>query len=144
MESIRKHSRLQFVRNLATHLQLHQQIKLWWKTPHESGQSLFSPFIESKARTCRPTYYWNLSRIIKARNLPCTHVMCMFVHIQLQSPRARKMVWQGIMRSTRGGKERRGGRKSHKKPREVFESSGIPLLLRGSSGRHQEPVERAR
>lgn len=35
-----------------------------------------------------------------------------------------------------------GGVKS--KPSEVFESSGIPLLLRGSSGRRQEPVERAR
>lgn len=34
--------------------------------------------------------------------------------------------------------------KSHKKSREAFESSGIPLLLRGSSGRRQEPVERAR
>lgn len=33
---------------------------------------------------------------------------------------------------------------SHKKSREAFESSGIPLLLCGSSGRRQEPVERAR
>lgn len=42
------------------------------------------------------------------------------------------------------GQGRQHRRKSQKKPREVFESSGIPLLLCGSSGRRQEPVERAR
>lgn len=130
MESRGKHSRLQFARNLATHIQLHQQIKLWWKRPHESGQSLFSSLIESKAWTCRPTYYWNLSRIIKAANLACTRVMRMLGHRQLQSPRARKMVLQGIVRSTRGGTERRGRRKSHVKalnPVEFLSSSAAPL-----------------
>lgn len=42
------------------------------------------------------------------------------------------------------GQGRQDRRKSQKKPGEVFESSGIPLLLCGSSGRRQEPVERAR
>lgn len=49
---------------------------------------------------------------------------------------------QGTGQHDEPGKVRH--KEESKKPREVFESSGIPLLLRGSSGRRQEPVERAR
>lgn len=53
---------------------------LWWKTQHDPGQSLFLSFTESKAWTCRTTYWWNLSGIIKARSPACTHEMCALVH----------------------------------------------------------------
>ncbi len=130
----------------ATYLQLCQQTyKPWWKTSNESGQNLISSFTVSKAWTCRGTYCRNLSWI-STLNPPCTHVMCMLEHIHPTVPQGQEDGLAGDhgeqvnMRS--GG--RQGRRKSQKKPREVFESSGIPLLLRGSSGRRQEPVERAR
>lgn len=99
MESRRKHCCSG--ENLATHLQLHQQMKLWWKMQHESGQSLFSSFIESKAWTQRRTYRWNMSGIIKEK--PSVHPCNVCTCAQLQSPRSRKMVCQGITGSTWGG-----------------------------------------
>ncbi|AWP13433.1 Hypothetical protein SMAX5B_018343 [Scophthalmus maximus] len=76
---------------------------------------------------------------------PSTHVRRMPMHMQAQSPRGgREDGLAGDHEEQVNSSGRRGRWKSQKKPAAVFESSGIPLLLRGSSGRRQEPVERAR
>lgn len=107
------------------------------KMQHESGQSLFSSFIKSKAWTQRRTYRGHMSGIIKKK--PSVHP-CYVCTAAV--PQGQEDSLPGDHGVNVGRLESRW--KSHKKSREAFESSGIPLLLRGSSGRRQEPVERAR
>lgn len=130
--------------NLATYLQLCQQNPRW-NTPNESGQVHSPHSFNQKVWTCRGTYHWNSSSTGDLNT--STPLMCAYACAHAGPvPQGQEDGLAGdheeqVNMKSRG---RQGRRKSQKKPREVFESSGIPLLLRGSSGRRQEPVERAR
>lgn len=129
--------------NLASYLKLCQQTnRLGWKIPLvELGQSLLSLITDLPKNVLLKIYWktgWNHLH-------PC-NVLCLRTYSHSPSGPGR---WFGRGSRRTGqhkerGKAKQGRRKSQKKPSEVFESSGIPLLLRGSSGRRQEPVERAR
>lgn len=124
---------------LESHLQLRQQMCCDEKRSTTRAKVCSSHSLNQRLGRAEQPTVWN-----NKGKKPCVHPWNVCTRAQLQSPRARTMVWHGVAGSRRGGWRVGVGRRVIRNPEkplnpaEFLSSSTAPL------GRRQEPVERAR